>query len=208
MTSTRYVAGIIIPAQYMDTFPYQRIAIVGTTSSGKSTLAKRLAEKIGGDFIELDALHWEPNWTEAKIEVFRERVETATSSRVWVVAGNYHVARDLVWSKAQAVIWLDYPLPLLFWRLLTRTIRRWVTREELWNGNREKLWWHFKIWSEESLFHWLFKTYWRRKREYPLLFAQSENSHLKILHFTSPSETDDWLSNTLFHPQAKDKLDK
>ncbi|MBI5945830.1 MAG: adenylate kinase [Chloroflexi bacterium] len=192
----------------MDTFPYQRITIVGTTSSGKSTLAKQLAEKIGGDFIELDALHWEPNWTEAKIEVFRERVEKATSSQVWVVAGNYHVVRDLVWSRAQAVIWLDYPLPLLFWRLLTRTIRRWVTREELWNGNREKLWWHFKIWSEESLFHWLFKTYWRRKREYPLLFAQPENSHLKILHFTNPFETDDWLSNTLFHPQAKDKLGK
>lgn len=192
----------------MDTFPFQRIAIVGTTSSGKSTLAKKLAEKIGGDFIELDALHWEPNWTEAKIEVFRERVETATSSQVWVVAGNYHVVRDLVWSKAQAVIWLDYPLPLLFWRLLTRTIRRWLTREELWNGNREKLWWYFKIWSEESLFHWLFKTYWRRKREYPLLFAQPENSHLKILHFTNPSDTEDWLSNTLFHPQAKGKLDK
>jgi len=178
----------------MNSFPYKRIVVIGTTSSGKSTLAKRLAEKIGRDFIELDALHWEPNWTEAKIEVFRERVEKATCSQAWVVAGNYHVVRDLIWPKAEAIIWLDYPLPLLFWRLLTRTIRRWVTREELWNGNREKLWWHFKLWSEESLFHWLFKTYWRRKREYPLLFSQPENSHLKIIHFTKPSQTENWLS--------------
>jgi adenylate kinase family enzyme len=178
----------------MNSFPYKRIVVVGTTSSGKSTLAKRLAEKIGGDFIELDALYWEPNWVGAELKVFRERVETATSSQVWLVAGNYRGVRDLIWSNAQAVIWLDYSLPILFWRLLKRTVKRWITQEELWNGNRETFWWHFKIWSEESLFHWLFKTYWRRKREYPILLAQPEYSHLKIYHFTKPSETEEWLA--------------
>jgi len=108
------------------------------------------------------------------------------------VAGNYHTVREIVWPKAEVIIWLDYSFPLVFWRLLTRTIRRWVTREELWNGNRESFWWHFKIWSDDSLFHWLFKTYWRRKREYPILFTQSENSHLKVLHFVTPSETENW----------------
>ncbi len=179
----------------MNTFPFQRIVVIGTTSSGKSTLAKILAEKMGGDYIELDALYWEPNWVEAKVEVFRERVETATSSQVWVVAGNYRRVRDLIWPKAQAVIWLDYSLPLLFWRLLTRTIRRWATQEELWNGNRETFWWHFKFWSEESLFHWLFKTYWRRKREIPVLLSLEEHAHLKVFHFQTPQETEDWLGN-------------
>ena len=154
----------------------------------------QLAEKIGGDFIELDALYWDPNWTPAELSVFYKRVETATSSQVWVVAGNYRGVRDLIWSKAQAVIWLDYPLPILFWRLLTRTVRRWITQEDLWNGNREKLWWHLKFWSEESLFHWLFKTYWRRKREIPQLLALAEYSHLKVFHFQTPTETDEWLA--------------
>ncbi|WP_345306856.1 AAA family ATPase [Candidatus Villigracilis saccharophilus] len=179
----------------MNTFRYKRIVVIGTTSSGKSTLAKRLAEKIGGDFIELDALHWESDWVEAKLKVFRERVETATGSQVWVVAGNYHVVRDLIWPKAQAVIWLDYSFSLVFWRLLTRTIRRWVTQEELWNGNREQFWGHFKIWSEESLFHWLFKSYWRRKRETPQLLALTEHVHLKVFHFQKPNETENWLKN-------------
>ena len=62
-------------------FPNKRIVVVGTTSSGKSTLASQLAQKIGGDFIELDALHWEPNWVEAPEEVFRKLVTTATSSQ-------------------------------------------------------------------------------------------------------------------------------
>jgi len=187
----------------MNSFPYRRIVIVGTTSSGKSTLASQLAEKINGDYIELDALHWEPNWVEAPDEVFRERVETAISSklalseveRAWVVAGNYRTVRDLIWDNAEAVIWLDYSFHIVFWRLLKRTVHRAVTQEELWNGNRERFWWHLKLWSDESLFHWLFKTYWRRKREYPILFSLPENAHLKIIHFKHPKEAEEWLNN-------------
>jgi len=172
---------------------YRRIVVVGTTSSGKSTLAERLAKRIGADFIELDALHWEPNWVEAPNEVFRERVEKTIHSEAWVVAGNYRVVRNVIWQKAEAIIWLDYPFHIVFWRLLKRTIRRAVTREELWNGNQESFWTHLKLWSEESLFHWLFKTYWRRKREYPVLLSLPENAHLKIIHFKHPKETEEWL---------------
>jgi adenylate kinase family enzyme len=179
----------------MNLITYHRIVVVGTTSSGKSTLAGQLAEIIGGDYIELDALHWEPNWVEAPDEVFRMRVQTAIRSKIWVVAGNYSVVRDVIWPRAEAVIWLDYPFRIVFWRLLKRTIHRAVTREELWNGNRETFWMHLKLWSEESLFHWLFKTYWRRKREYPMLFALPDNAHLKIIHFKHPKETEKWLEN-------------
>lgn len=178
----------------MNNFPFTRIVVLGTTSSGKSTLATRLAERIGGDFIELDALHWEPNWVEAPDHIFRERVTKATQSEVWVVAGNYHVVRDIVWRRAQMAIWLDYPFHVVFWRLLTRTIRRSITKEKLFSDNVEIFWTHLKVWSQDSLFNWLFKTYWRRKQEYPKLFAQPENSHLKIIHLKSPAETEKWLA--------------
>ncbi len=185
----------------MNTFPYKRIVVIGTTSSGKSTLAKQLADKLNLDFIELDALFWEPNWKEADFEVFRMRVETATSSQRslsegklgWVVAGNYRSVRDLIWPKAEAVIWLDYPFHIVFWRLLTRTIQRAVTRELLWGTNRETFWMHLKVWSPDSLFHWLFKTYWRRKRETPLLLSFPEYEHLKLIHFKHPREAEEWL---------------
>ena len=178
----------------MHSLPYKRLVVIGTTSSGKSTLAEQLARKIGGDFIELDALNWGPNWTPAGDELLRDRAEEATRSPCWVVAGNYSKTRPVTWPRAEAIIWLDYAFPVVFWRLLTRTIRRSLTQEELWNGNREKFWWHVKLWSEESLFHWLFKTYWRRKREYPQLLMQPEFTHLKIIHFKSPKETDAWFA--------------
>jgi adenylate kinase family enzyme len=178
----------------MSAFAYKRIVIIGTTSSGKSTLARHLADRFGLNFIELDGLHWEPNWQEAPDEVFRARVEAATRAEKWAVAGNYRTVRDLTWGQADAIIWLDYSLPVIFGRLWHRTWRRWWTQEELWNGNREKLWWHFKIWSEESLFHWLFKTYWRRKREFTALLAQPEYGQLKVFRFKSQVETDEWLA--------------
>jgi hypothetical protein len=112
-----------------------------------------------------------------------------------VIAGNYSRTRPITWPRAEAVIWLDYSFPVVFWRLITRTIRRAITQEELWNGNRERFWWHLKLWSDESLIHWLFKTYWRRKHEYPKLFLQPEYAHLDVFHFKHSKETDAWLKN-------------
>ncbi len=179
----------------MPAFPYRRLVVVGVTSAGKSTLAEQIAQKLGLDFIELDALHWEPNWVEAPDEVFRARVDAATRAPGWCVAGNYSVVRDLVWRRAEAIIWLDYPLRTVFWRLTRRTFRRWWTRELLWGTNRETLWTHFKLWSEESLFHWLFKTYWRRKREIPLLLSLPEHTHLQVIHLKTPKDTEAWLAS-------------
>lgn len=179
----------------MNVFPYQRVVVIGVTSSGKSTLAEKLAKRFGLDFIELDALHWEPNWKSAPPEVFRTRVEKATQSQKWIVAGNYHVVRDLVWSRAEAAIWLDYSLLIVLWQLTRRSFKRWWTRELLWGTNREPLWVHFKLWSEQSLYHWLLKTYWRRKREYPVLFSQPDYQHLNVIQLKHPRETEAWLKD-------------
>jgi adenylate kinase family enzyme len=179
----------------MSVFPYKRIIVIGTTSAGKTTLADRLSKRLGLDFIELDALHWEPNWQEATSDVFRTRVENAVQSAGWVVAGNYHVARDLIWPLADAAIWLDYPFHIIFGRLWNRTWRRWWHQEELWNGNVERLWVHFKLWSDDSLFKWLFKTYWRRKRDYPQLLSLPEYCHIYLIRFMHPTETDAWFES-------------
>ncbi len=177
----------------MSTFPYNRIIVIGLTSSGKSTLAETLARRFHLDFIELDALNWEPNWQEAPPDIFRARVEAATKAEKWIVAGNYRMVRDLIWPNAEAVIWLDYPFMTVLWQLTRRTFTRWWTRELLWGTNREALVKHFKLWSQDSLFHWLVKTYWRRKREIPVLLSQPEYGHLKLIQLRNPKEMSEWL---------------
>lgn len=179
----------------MHPFPYKRVVIIGVTSSGKSTLAEQIAKRLDLDCVDLDALHWEPNWQEAPLDVFRNRVEKATQSDEWAIAGNYHIVRDIIWPKAQAVIWLDYPFLTVLWQLTRRTVTRWWTQELLWGTNRESLGKHFKLWSQDSLFHWLLKTYWRRKREIPMVLSQPEHRHLKLIRFKHPKEKERWLQS-------------
>jgi adenylate kinase family enzyme len=169
----------------------RRVAVVGTTGSGKSTLASALARHMGVPYVELDALHWAPNWTEVPNELFRERAAEALMGDAWVTDGNYSAVRDIVWSRAEMVIWLDYTLPTILWRLTRRTFRRVVTREELWHGNRESV--RTWLFSRDSLYVWALQTYRRRRREYPLLLAKPEHAHLKVLHFRSPSAANAWL---------------
>jgi adenylate kinase family enzyme len=170
---------------------HPRIAVVGATGSGKTTLARRISAHLQIPHVELDALHWDRDWTPAPLEVFRARVADALSGDAWVVDGNYSKVRDVVWSRADTIVWLDYPLPLILWRLARRLWQRTMTQEELWNGNRERLRDH--LLSRDSLFLWALKTYRRRRKEYPVLFKQAEFSHLYVVHLRSPREANAWL---------------
>ncbi len=109
-----------------------------------------------------------------------------------MVDGNYSVVRSTIWSRADTVIWLDYPLWLVYARLIPRTIRRVARREALWNGNRERLWEQF--FSRDSLLLWALTTYRRRRREYSELMRRPENAHLRFRRFRSPRQTERWLA--------------
>ena len=170
--------------------PY-RIVVNGTTGSGKTTVAKRLAELLGLRHVELDAYRHGPNWAATPDALFRENLRAALSGDRWVADGNYSLARDVVWSRAATLVWLDYPINVVMWRLFWRSIRRGVTRQELWNGNRENLWEHFL--TRESLLLWALKTHWRRRRTLPEAFRMREYSHLKVVRLRSPKLTRRWL---------------
>ncbi len=173
-----------------DQFRARRINVVGTSAVGKTRMAAALASLLGVPHVELDALHWEPNWTEAPDEIFRERVSTAIAGDEWVVDGNYSKARDLVWDRAEAVVWLDLPLRTILWRWLRRTSRRVARREELWSGNRERL--STQLFSRESLLWWILSTYRRRRREYPVLLAA--RPELVAVRLRSARDAERWLA--------------
>jgi adenylate kinase family enzyme len=182
----------MLPQAHLSPERNRRIVVIGTSGSGKTTTASQLARRLGLLHVELDALHWEPNWTEAPLDVFRARVIEALKGDAWVVDGNYSKVRDIVWSRADTVVWLDYSLPVILWRVVWRTLRRSLTREELWGGNRETL--RAALFSRESIVLWSLQTYRRRRREYPVLLARPEHAHLAVIHLRSPRAARDWLS--------------
>jgi adenylate kinase family enzyme len=155
----------------------RRVAIVGASGNGKSTFGRELARRLDVPYVELDALHHGPNWAEQ--EDFVERVDEATSADGWVVDGGYErKLGNMTLDRADTIVWLDQPLPLILWRLLPRTIGRIVRNEELWNGNRET--WRDAFWGRESLFVWTIRTHYRRRRE-PLTGP-------KVVRLRSPRE--------------------
>ena len=170
---------------------WRRVVVVGTTGCGKTTLARQLSLLLGIPHVELDAIHWGPGWTPAPLEVFRAHTAQALSGSRWVADGNYGKVQDIVWGRAEAVVWLDYTLAVLMGRLVWRTLRRIVTGEELWNGNRESIWDQF--FTEDSLLLYALRSYRRRRREYPPLFTQPCYSHLSVVRLRSPRATRRWL---------------
>lgn len=159
-------------------------------------MARALAALLGVPHVELDALAWGPAWSVVPRDVLRARVDEATAGDTWVVDGNYGGAgvREMVWQRADTVVWLDYPLWLILARLTRRNLERIRSGRELWpgTGNRETV--RNSFFSRESLYIWAVRTHRRRRRQYGELLARPEHAHLIVRRFTRPVEADAWLS--------------
>lgn len=169
-----------------------RIVVIGSSCSGKSTFSQHLARKYNIEYIELDQLHWLPNWQERPDEEFRELVNKATASVSWVVDGNYSVARDLVWPRATKIIWLNHSFRLVLYRAITRSIVRALTKKKLFAGNVES----FKqtFFSGDSIILWVLKTYHKKRKNYSELLKHAETKGVKIIEFNNQAQVDDFLN--------------
>lgn len=139
----------------------RRIAVYGPTGSGKSTLASIIGERLDLSAVDLDSIHWKPDWVSTPTDQFRSAVSDwlAAHPTDWVCAGNYQsTVGDLILSEADTVIWLRLSFRVVFWRLVLRTFRRSFKRELLWGTNRES--WRRSFLSRDSILLWCI-SHWR-----------------------------------------------
>jgi len=169
----------------------ERVIVIGTSCCGKTTLARRIAEVAQAPHVELDALFWGPDWTEASPDSFRAAVKEQVSGDRWVVDGNYGTVRDLVWSRATDTIWLNYPFRIVFGRALSRTVRRVFLRQELFGGNRESFGGAFL--SRESILWWVITTFRHRRKEYRALFDNGAFPGLHLTELRRPKDAEELL---------------
>jgi adenylate kinase family enzyme len=169
----------------------ERIVVVGTSCSGKTTYARSLAAMLGHPHIELDALHWLPDWVERPNEEFQSLVAAAVAPDRWVVDGNYRTVREVIWPRATCIIWLNYGFPTVLGRAFRRTLRRSLTHEELYSGNRESL--RRAFFNRESILLWVITTYRRRQKQFSQLRASNAFNHLQWVEFRKPREAEQFL---------------
>ena len=170
-----------------------RVAVIGSSACGKTTFAKTLSHQTGLRHIELDALYWGPNWTPVPDEVFSAAVLDATAGPEWVCDGNYAAVRDIVWQRAQTLIWLNYSFPLVLYRAASRTLTRLVKREELFAGNRESL---RLVLDPDWIPWWVIRTFHARRRRYRALLGSEPCNHLRVVEFQQPEDAASFLSNS------------
>jgi adenylate kinase family enzyme len=170
-----------------------RIVVIGTSCSGKTSYAKQLAEILRAPHVELDALHWNPNWVEKPLLDFRELVRNAAAADRWIVDGNYMTVRDLVWPRATCVIWLNYSFPLVMARAIRRTLSRAIFRKELFSGNKESL--RMAFFSRDSILLWVLTTHRGHCRRLKELQGADAYRHLRWFEFKTAPQADQFLKS-------------
>jgi adenylate kinase family enzyme len=181
----------------MDINDLKRVVVIGTSCSGKTTFANHLAQALGQNTIQLDALYWLPEWRPRPEHEFKRLVQDAIAEEEWVLDGNYSRLRDFVWPRATTIIWLNYSFPVVMYRALNRTFRRSIFREPFYSGNRETL--RRAFLSKDSILLWILKTYWRRRREYPELLLENQSRERKVIVVPSPQAAKRFLSEVDSH---------
>ncbi|NUU18681.1 toxin [Cellulomonas humilata] len=171
----------------------RRVRVVGTSGSGKTKLAGRLAARLGVPHLELDEVFWDANWTKRDLDEARALIGAFLSSSDdgWVTDGNGTVGTEGLLGDADAFVWLDYPRRTVMARVVRRTLRRGVLRTELWHGNREDLRNVLNADPDQNVVLWSWTSHARNRTRYTTLAAESP---IPVIRLRSPREASRWLA--------------
>lgn len=168
-----------------------RIQIIGPSCAGKTTLARTLGQHLGLPVTDLDDLWWSPGWVQLGHPAMRERLRPLAESPAWVVSGNYLPSSEpVLWPRVEWLIVLDFPLGLVTWRGLRRTVRRGLTGEPCCNGNREQL---HRLFHPEGVLVYTLRTWRRRHARYQTLADEPALAAARVTRLGGPDEVARWL---------------
>ena len=166
----------------------QRIMVMGSSGSGKSTFARRLSGITGIPIVSVDALFWKPGWVESDRADFRTRLAEVTRQPRWIMDGNYtSAAGELRRDVCDTVIWFDLPRAACMWGILTRIAKTYGrVRPEMAPGCPEKI--------DLEFFRYVW-TYRAKQRPTLLTYFEGLRPDQRFITFTERAQADRYLSD-------------
>ena len=169
--------------------PHARILVAGTSGSGKSTLARRIAGALALPYFEMDALYHGPDWSERP--TFELDVTGHVARPSWVTEYQYQAVRPRLAARAQLLVWLDLPRPVVMRRVVRRTLVRRLTRAEICNGNVEPPLHRF-LTDPDHIVRWSWRTHGGTAQQVDE--CRAKRPDLPVVRLRSAAECEAWLA--------------
>ena len=182
----------------------ERVNIIGTSGSGKSTFGRQLSKLLGLPFIEMDSLYWGPNWTERPDEEFLAKVEASTEPARWVLDGNYQRTTPIKWRHVQLVIWIDLSLVRTLYRVASRSLKRSINKTEIWpsTGNCETF--RKSFFSRQSVILWANSSYKANRKTFCEMMESREYEHIWFMRLGSKRAVESFLDAVRVAAERRD----
>jgi adenylate kinase family enzyme len=167
----------------------KRVIIIGCPGSGKSTFARKLAERINLPLEHLDLYYHDNKHDYANDRpAWLKLITNLVSKETWIIDGNYKSTFDLRFERADTIIFFDYPRYITVWRTIKRRIQLHGKQRADMPSN-----WREKIEASHAKFVWTFN-----KTERPRIYSylKKYEKGREIVVFRHPREAEEWLDVT------------
>ncbi|MBH5333319.1 adenylate kinase [Streptomyces pactum] len=167
----------------------QKIALFGPPATGKTTLARWLSEQLGHPHTNLDDILFTPDGP-LPLEEFRRQAGEVTRHNRWIVEGNFSKLADVVWHRADVLVWLDFPLPVIVYRVVRRSLRQLAGHDD--SPQAKRLTWSTAFFSRRSLLRTAVRKYRNNRPRYARQVAETAGLGIEVVRLRSPREVERW----------------
>lgn len=127
-----------------------RMLVLGSGASGKTTFSIKLAAKTGLPLFHLDSLFWNPGWKATDSVTWENTVEALVGKEQWIIDGSYGGTLELRIPRADTILFIDIPSWRCIWNIIKRRIKYahifGLTRPGMPPDCPEQLYFSFLIW--------------------------------------------------------------